>query len=130
MTVRPCQRGEWPTVLTIINAAAQRYRGVIPADCWHEPYLSDLQLERDIRAGVAFWACVEADGELSGVMGLQHIENVTLIRHAYVRPDRQGRGIGGALLRHLEALTNRQVLIGTWAPSCWRRRRASRALAE
>jgi GNAT superfamily N-acetyltransferase len=118
-TIRRCQGEDASTILAIINAAAQRYRGAIPADCWHEPYMTAQQLGRDLRAGVTFWASVEVDGELTGVMGLQDVKDVALIRHAYVRPDCQGRGIGGALLRHLESLTDRRVLIGTWAEATW-----------
>ena len=79
-TIRRCLPEERPAILAIVNAAAERYRGVIPADCWHEPYM---------------------------------------IRHAYVRPDRQGRGVGGDLLRHLEAMSRRPILIGTWADAAW-----------
>jgi GNAT superfamily N-acetyltransferase len=118
-TIRRCRNEEWTTILTIINAAAQRYRGAIPADCWHEPYMTEQQLGRDISAGVTFWASEEDGGELTGVMGFQQVKDVTLIRHAYVRPDRQGRGIGGALLQHLETLTDRRILIGTWADASW-----------
>ena len=118
-TIRDCRADEQASILAIINAAAERYRGTIPADCWHEPYMSDQQLERDIGAGVCFWGYEEGDGELVGVMGVQRVKDVTLIRHAYVHPDRQGRGIGGLLLRHLETLTDRRILIGTWADAAW-----------
>jgi GNAT superfamily N-acetyltransferase len=118
-TIRRCQREDETAILAVINAAAQRYRGTIPADCWHEPYMTAQQLGRDISAGVTFWAAEADDGELSGVMGLQQVKDVTLIRHAYVRPDRQGRGIGADLLRHLETLTHQRVLIGTWADASW-----------
>ena len=118
-TIRHCRAGEQATVLAIINASAQRYQGTIPADCWHEPYMSAEQLGRDISAGVTFWGYEEDDGELVGVMGVQPVKDVTLIRHAYVRPDRQGKGIGGVLLRHLETLTDQRILIGTWADAAW-----------
>ena len=98
-------------MLGIVNAAAERYRGAIPADCWHEPYMTIDHLERDIEAGVTFWGCEDESGGLVGVMGIQPMEDVDLIRHAYVRPDRQGRGVGGALLRHLEAMSRRPILI-------------------
>ena len=105
-------------MLAIINSAAEAYRGVIPSDCWHEPYMSATQLERDIAAGVQF-SGYEADGELIGVMGIQRVRDVDLIRHAYVLPGNQGRGIGGSLLTHLRASTTRRILIGTWAAAEW-----------
>jgi GNAT superfamily N-acetyltransferase len=109
---------ERPAILTIINAAAIAYRGVIPADCWHEPYMSAAELDREISAGVAFWV-YEAEGALAGAMGIQPVRDVDLIRHAYVRPGTQRRGVGGALLEHLQALTTRRVLVGTWAAAGW-----------
>ena len=116
--IRNCSGNESAIILEIINAAAQRYRGVIPADCWHDPYMTADALDRDITAGVNFRG-YEADGALAGIMGIQHVRDVTLIRHAYVHPDFQGRGIGGALLQHLESLTDRRILIGTWAAASW-----------
>ena len=117
--IRRCRADEQATILEIINSASDRYRGVIPADCWHEPYMGAEQLARDIGAGVNFWGFEDDDGTLAGVMGVQQVKDVTLIRHAYVRPDCQGRGIGSALLRYLETLTDRHVLIGTWADASW-----------
>ena len=102
----------------IVNAAAEAYRGVIPADRWHEPYMPLDELEAEIAAGVVFWGA-EADGELVGIMGIQPVEDVELIRHAYVAPARQGRGIGGELLAELEARSSRQMLVGTWAAAEW-----------
>src|SRR5215217_3004975 len=98
--LRRARAGERPAILAIVNAAAEAYRGVIPADRWHEPYMPADELDDEIAAGVVFWG-YEADGELAGVMGIQPVRDVVLIRHAYVRPDRQGQGIGGALLMHL-----------------------------
>ncbi len=119
-TIRLCRPDERSAILDIVNAAAERYRGVIPADCWHAPYMTPEQLARDIDAGVTFWGYADdATGELAGVMGIQPVRDVTLVRHAYVRPDRQGRGVGGRLLAHLEGLTTRPVLIGTWADATW-----------
>ena len=118
-TIRRCRADEQNAILAIINAAAERYRGVIPADCWHEPYMSAEQLGRDIDAGVSFWGYADDDSRLLGVMGLQDVADVTLVRHAYVRPDCQGKGVGGALLRHLESMTNQRILIGTWADAAW-----------
>ena len=116
--IRPCRPDERATILAVVNAAAEAYRGVIPSDRWHEPYMSAEELEREIAAGVAFWG-YEADGALLGVMGIQRVQDVDLIRHAYVLPASQGRGVGGRLLEHLEALTDRRILIGTWAAAEW-----------
>jgi GNAT superfamily N-acetyltransferase len=117
--IRPCRPDELETILSIVNGAAtEAYRGVIPNDCWHEPYMSRAELEHEIAAGVAFWG-YESDGALIGVMGTQPVKDVTLIRHAYVRPGHQSRGIGGQLLAHLRTLTTRRILIGTWAAAEW-----------
>jgi len=102
----------------IINDAAQAYRGVIPADRWHEPYMPEGELRREIEAGVVFWGWDE-DGRLLGVMGLQDVDDVALIRHAYVVPAAQGRGLGGRLLEFLLANASRRVLVGTWAAATW-----------
>ncbi|HEX2086478.1 MAG TPA: GNAT family N-acetyltransferase [Solirubrobacteraceae bacterium] len=117
-TIRRCRDDERDAVLAIVNAAAEAYRGVIPADRWHEPYMSSEELDRDLRAGVEFWG-YEEDGELRGIMGLQRLRDVDLIRHAYVSPAGQRRGVGGALLEHLMSATDRQVLVGTWAAARW-----------
>jgi GNAT superfamily N-acetyltransferase len=102
-----------------VNAAAEAYRGVIPDDRWHEPYMSAADLDRDVAAGVAFWG-YEADGTLVGVMGIQPVEDVDLIRHAYVLPASQGQGVGAALLGHLRGLSDaRRTLVGTWADAEW-----------
>jgi GNAT superfamily N-acetyltransferase len=116
--IRPCRDGERGLIFEIINAAAEAYRGVIPADRWHEPYMTMDALEAEIAAGVEFWG-YEADGALVGVMGLQAVRDVDLIRHAYVRPHGQGRGVGGALLRELRSRSGRRMLVGTWAAAEW-----------
>lgn len=116
--IRPCRDDERDAILAIINAAAEAYRGVIPADLWHEPYMETSELEREIGAGVRFWS-FEADGELIGVMGVQPMRDLDLIRHAYVLPDRQRRGVGAALLRHLRGISTRRKLVGTWAAAHW-----------
>jgi GNAT superfamily N-acetyltransferase len=105
-------------MLGIINAAAQAYRGAIPADCWHEPYMSAVELDAEIRAGVEFWG-YEKEGVLVGIMGAQSVRDVELIRHAYVRPASQGHGVGAALIGHLQALSTRPMLVGTWAAATW-----------
>jgi len=116
--IRLCRDGEHSAIRAIINAAAEVYRGVIPPDCWHEPYMSSSELQSEIAANIAFWG-YETDGALVGVMGIQPVRDVVLIRHAYVMPARQHRGIGSALLSHLRGLTTQHMLIGTWAAAEW-----------
>ena len=116
--VRPCRDDERAAVLAIVNAAAEAYRGVIPADRWHEPYMPRDELDREIAAGVVFWGH-EQGGMLVGVMGLQSVRDVDLIRHAYVLPASQRRGIGAALLGRLRRLSTRRMLVGTWAAADW-----------
>src|SRR6476661_225901 len=99
-SIRPCGDDERTAILAIVNGAAEAYRGVIPADRWHEPYMHSRELDGEIAGGVAFWG-YEADGALLGVMGVQPVRDVVLIRHAYVVPGRQRHGVGGALLSHL-----------------------------
>ena len=105
-TMRRCRADEQAEMARIINAAAERYRGAIPADCWHEPYMPAAELTREIAAGVAFWG-IERAGALVGVMGIQPVQDVALIRHAYVLPAEQGRGVGGRLLEALCAAAGR-----------------------
>jgi GNAT superfamily N-acetyltransferase len=116
--IRECRADEHATMLDIINAAAMAYKGVIPDDCWHEPYMSRSELQEAIAAGVKF-SGYEKDGVLVGVMGIQPVRDVYLIRHAYVRPDHQGAGIGKELLVHLQRLSDRRVLVGTWTDATW-----------
>ena len=116
--IRRCHDGDTETILATINAAAEAYRGVIPADRWHEPYMDEAGLRAEIAAGVRFSAC-ELDGRVAGVMGIQPVRNVELIRHAYVLPACQGRGVGRELMRRLLGGKERQVLVGTWAAATW-----------
>jgi N-acetylglutamate synthase-like GNAT family acetyltransferase len=116
--IRRCDDRDLEPILSIVNEAAQAYKGVIPADRWTEPYMSPDELRHEIGAGVEFWG-YEEDGSLTGVMGIQVVEDVTLIRHAYVRTARQRRGIGASLLDHLLGLASAPVLIGTWADAFW-----------
>ena len=116
--IRPCTDTDFAAIHRIINDAAQAYRGVIPADCWHEPYMPQDELAHQIDSGVAFWG-YEQNGALSGVMGIQPVREVTLIRHAYVLTPVRNRGIGSALLGHLRTLTTTPILIGTWAAATW-----------
>jgi|SRR5215472_2229965 len=116
--IRACVGEDFPAILAIVNAAAEAYRGVIPPDRWHDPYMSGDELRAELAAGVAF-SGYEADGGLRGVMGLQSVRDVDLIRHAYVLPEYQRHGIGGALLRHLQRPGTRRILVGTWAAATW-----------
>ena len=116
--IRPCSAADEAAIDAIVNEAARAYRGVIPDDCWHEPYMTRSQLLAEIAAGVTFWGWEESDG-LEGVMGLQQVRDATLIRHAYVRSGRQGRGVGAALLTALVARAAGPVLVGTWAAATW-----------
>jgi GNAT superfamily N-acetyltransferase len=116
--IRLCRDSDREAVLAIINAAAFAYRGVIPADRWHEPYMAAAELDDEIATGVVFWG-YELGDELVGVMGLQSVRDVDLIRHAYVLPSSQRRGVGGALLSHLRGRSTRRMLVGTWAAAEW-----------
>lgn len=116
--IRRCREDESAAILDIVNSAAEAYRGVIPADRWHDPYMDRHELDAEIAAGVEFWG-YETGGILIGVMGIQPVRDVDLIRHAYVRPGTQRRGVGGALLLHLHGLTARRMLVGTWAAADW-----------
>jgi len=116
--LRRCSDNDLPAIEAVINEAAAKYKGVIPADCWHEPYMSHSELLAEISRGVAFWVWA-ADGTPVGVMGVQNVADVTLIRHAYVRQEHQGRGIGSALLKHLARRAKQPLLIGTWAAASW-----------
>ncbi len=116
--IRPCGAEDRDAILAIINDAAQAYRGVIPADRWHDPYMSRAELDAEIAAGVVFWG-LDRDDALAGVMGIQDKGEVALIRHAYVRSRDRRAGIGGQLLEHLERRTEKPILIGTWAAAAW-----------
>jgi N-acetylglutamate synthase-like GNAT family acetyltransferase len=116
--IRTCAPEDFERIYEIINDGAQAYRGVIPADRWSEPYMSRDKLRHEIDDGVVFWGHEEG-GALAGVMGLQDVKDVTLIRHAYVRTANRNQGIGGKLLTHLRTITDRPVLIGTWADAVW-----------
>jgi GNAT superfamily N-acetyltransferase len=118
MTIRPCSGDDRDAIFAIVNAAAEAYRGVIPPDRWHEPYMPMSELDDELAAGVKFWG-YEDDGELVGVMGIQDVGDLDLIRHAYVSPVLQGRGIGSRLLEHLTASATRRMLVGTWATAEW-----------
>ena len=116
--IRPCIPADLDTLYTVINDGASAYNGVIPSDCFHTPYMSREELAHEIAQGVSFWS-FERDGAISGMMGIQEVKDVTLIRHAYVRTASQGQGIGAKLLTHLRQLTERPILIGAWADALW-----------
>jgi GNAT superfamily N-acetyltransferase len=116
--VRPCRDDEREAILRIVNLAAEAYRGVIPEDRWREPYMPASELDGEIAAGVAFWG-YESEGELLGLMGIQPVGDVDLIRHAYVLPGRQRGGLGSVLLEHLIGLSTQRMLVGTWAAAEW-----------
>lgn len=116
--MRACNASDFDDIYEIINDAAQAYRGIIPEDRWHEPYMSRDALQHEINDGVCFWA-YEEDGRLIGIMGIQDKGEVDLIRHAYVRTDKRKQGIGTKLLHFLESLSEKPILIGTWADATW-----------
>ena len=116
--MRRCLSEDIEQILAIINDGARAYKGVIPEDRWTEPYMSRERLQVELDDGVMFWGYEEFT-TLVGVMGLQPVCDVTLIRHAYVRMSSQRRGIGAQLLSHLRELAKGPVLIGTWADAIW-----------
>lgn len=116
--IRKCTDSDFEVILEIINDAAKAYEGVIPVDCWHEPYMSREELKAEVENWVCLWG-FEEEGTLIGVMGIQDKGDVTLIRHAYVRSNKRNQGIGTRLLRFLESTTEKPILIGTWADATW-----------
>lgn len=116
--IRRCISADLDVIHTIINAGAQAYKGVIPEDCWHDPYMAPEYLAHEIDSGVDFWGWEES-GQLMAVMGLQQVKDVFLIRHAYVLPGHQGKGIGGRLLNFLMQQVSGPLLVGAWADADW-----------
>ena len=116
--IRRCRDDDRDAILAIVNAAAEAYRGVIPADRWHEPYMPREELAQEIAAGVRFWV-YEAGGRVTGVMGIQDKGEVALVRHAYVATALQRKGVGAALLKQVQSLTGKPMLIGTWRDATW-----------
>ena len=117
--IRVCGRDELPRIHCIINDAAIAYRGVIPDDQWHEPYMTESGLDAEIAAGVRFLGWYAPSGTLLGVMGSQNVQDVVLIRHAYVLSARRRGGIGSALIASLMEATQRPLLVGTWKAASW-----------
>ena len=118
MVIRQSVDADFAAMWAIINDAAHAYRGVIPADRWHEPYMPANELEKEIAAGVVFWVA-EDEGHLSGLMGIQDKGDVALVRHAYVASTTQRSGVGTKLLHHVESMVDKPILIGTWAAASW-----------
>jgi len=116
--IRLCRADEIDTIYNIINDSSMVYKGVIPSDRWKEPYMPMEELQAEIANGVVFWGC-ELGGELVGVMGIQNVGDVTLIRHAYIRTDMRNNGMGGKLLAFLRSRADRPILIGTWKDAAW-----------
>jgi len=116
--IRKSVEADLAAILAIINDAAQAYRGVIPADRWHDPYMPANELQKEIADGVVFWVA-EQEGRVLGVMGIQDKGDVNLVRHAYVATTTQRTGLGTKLLRHVEDLVDKPILIGTWADASW-----------
>ena len=116
--IRPCHDLERSRILEIVNCAAEAYRDVIPPDRWRDPYMAPDELDQELAAGVRFWG-YDANGSLVGVMGIQRVRDVQLIRHAYVVPVSQGHGVGSALLEYLQRIGTQRMLVGTWAAAEW-----------
>jgi len=118
LVIRQSRQSDLREMLAIVNDAAQAYRGVIPEDRWREPYMPRAEMDEEIAQGVEFWVA-EDDGRLLGLMGIQDKGRVALIRHAYVAPDAQGKGIGARLLHYVTGLADKPFLVGTWADASW-----------
>ena len=118
MLIRKSVETDFEAMLGIVNDAAHAYRGVIPVDRWHDPYMPADELANEIAGGVVFWVA-EQDGRLLGMMGIQDKGEVALVRHAYVAPTTQRSGVGTSLLRHVQGLVDKPILIGTWAAASW-----------
>ena len=116
--IAKCNTEDFETIYSIINDAAIAYKGIIPEDRWHEPYMSREELRQQMQEGVEFW-CYKEDETILGVMGIQFKGEVTLIRHAYVRTNSRNKGIGRQLLHHLSSIASTPILIGTWADANW-----------
>jgi len=116
--IRECNESDIKAIFEIINNAALAYKGIIPDDRWHEPYMPVEEIRHAIKDGVVFWG-FEQEGCLAGVMGIQDKGDVALIRHAYVLSRMRRQGIGEKLLRHLVGLIAKPILVGTWKDAPW-----------
>src|SRR5690349_3763899 len=115
MRIRRSAGADFEPILAIINDAAEAYRGVIPADRWHDPYMPAAELQKQIDEGVEFSVAEDDEARMLGVMGFQDRGDVALVRHAYVSTRLQRGGVGTALLHHVQRFTTKPILIGTWA---------------
>jgi len=118
IAIRPCTAADFDAIYAVCNDAAHAYRGVIADDQWKDPYMPEAELRSEMQAGVRFFGAFD-DRALVAVMGIQRAGDVDLIRHAYTRTVQQGRGVGGGLLKYLQSLTDRPMLIGTWRAATW-----------
>jgi GNAT superfamily N-acetyltransferase len=116
--VLKCEQSDFQDILDIINDGASAYKGVIPADRWHDPYMPEEELKIQIDEGVGFWKNLD-NGVITGVMGIQDRQGVTLIRHAYVRTTERNKGIGSKLITHLCTIAPTPILVGTWKDASW-----------
>ena len=116
--IRRCGKEQISIMCAIVNEAAEAYEGKIPADRYHQPYMTEQELEEEIEKGVVFYGA-ENDGQLVAIMGIQDRGTVELIRHAYTNPRMQGRGLGSSLLSHLLSLAKKPLLVGTWKGATW-----------
>lgn len=116
--IKKSKKGDFKDIYEIINDASSAYKGIIPEDRWKEPYMQEEELQKQIDDGVEFW-CYRQNAVILGVMGIQQKFDVTLIRHAYVRTTARNTGVGGKLLQDLLTLTEKPILIGTWADATW-----------
>jgi len=116
--IKKCSEPDFNRIYEIINESSRIYKGVIPEDRWKEPYMPEEELKHEIASQVVFYG-YQKNKQLIGIMGIQDVEDVTLIRHAYIDPDYQRLGIGKDLLSHLIKLTAKPILIGTWKHADW-----------
>ena len=113
------KKNDTPKILHVINDASLRYKGIIPDNCWHEPYMSEQELIDEFSDGVHMFG-FQHNNKLIGVIGIQKVKDVILIRHAYTLTSYQGKGTGGALLEHLlKTNQNSRLLVGTWRNAIW-----------
>ena len=117
--IRLCTNADVRKILSAINDAAEAYRGIIPKDRWHDPYMRLSYLKKEINEGVIFHGYIHSDDRLIGVMGIQDKRDVALIRHAYVRTKFRREGIGSQLLNHVIQSIDKPLLVGTWKAAHW-----------
>ena len=119
--IRKATDNDFEAIFAIINDAAIAYKGVIPSDRWHEPYMTKEELKAQIAEGVRFSCYIDDqdNNEVVGVMGIQEKTDVMLIRHAYVRTRQRSKGVGTFLLRELIRDTTKPILTGTWKAAAW-----------